>query len=129
VRRITLWVLATIATLVLLFSYRTSTMGIPRPAPVTAATGPSYNGKMVPTKYGPIQVRITVIAGTITDVAAIVTPAGSPRTERINADALPQLRAHALSAQSADIDTVSGATYTSAAYRESLQAAITNAKS
>ena len=127
-RRITLWVLATIATLVLLFSYRTSTMGIARPAPVTAASGPSYNGKVVTTKYGPIQVRITVTAGKITDVTAVVTPTGSPRTEEINADAIPQLRAHALSAQSADIDTVSGATYTSAGYRKSLQAAITNAK-
>jgi uncharacterized protein with FMN-binding domain len=102
-------------------------MGIPRPAPVAAATGPSYNGSLVTTRYGPIQVRITVTAGKITDVTAVVTPAGSPRTEQINADAIPQLRAHALSAQSADIDTVSGATYTSAGYRKSLQAAITKA--
>jgi uncharacterized protein with FMN-binding domain len=127
-RRITLWALATIATVVLLFSYRTSTMGIPRPAPVITATGPAYNGKLVATKYGPIQVRITVSAGKITDITAVATPAGSPRTEKINADALPQLRARALSAQSADIDTVSGATYTSAGYRESLQAAITSAR-
>jgi uncharacterized protein with FMN-binding domain len=124
---VSLWLLATVATVVLLFSYRTSTMGIPRPAPTVAATGPAYTGKLVTTKYGPIQVRITVTAGTITDVTAVVRPTGDPRTEKINADALPRLRAHALSAQSADIDTVSGATYTSAGYRESLQAAITKA--
>ena len=127
-RRISLWLLATVATVVLLFSYRTSTMGIPRPAPITTATGPSYNGKLVSTKYGPIQVRITFTAGKITDITTVVQPTGGPRTEQINAAALPQLRAHALSSQSANIDTVSGATYTSAAYRESLEAAIKTAK-
>ncbi len=56
-------------------------------------------------------------------------PAGNPRSDEINAGAMPRLRAEALTAQSADIDTVSGATYSSNGYRESLQAAIDKARS
>jgi uncharacterized protein with FMN-binding domain len=124
-RRLTLWTLATTVLLVLLFSYRTSTIGAGTPAAAPAvAPGRPVDGTLVRTRFGPIQLRISLRNGKITDVTAITAPSGDPRTDQINAAALPKLRERALSAQSADIETVSGATYTSAGYRESLQAAI-----
>jgi uncharacterized protein with FMN-binding domain len=81
-------------------------------------TGPS-----IATKHGAIQVRISVVAGRLTDVVAVQVSAGGRSTE-INRWAVPILREEALVAQSAHIDTVSGATNTSEAYRQSLQAAI-----
>jgi uncharacterized protein with FMN-binding domain len=134
-RRITLWLLSTVAALVLLFSYRTSTMGagsstVATGTGGTGATGgsvtgdASYDGSVASTRFGPVQVRISVAGGTITDVVVLTAPDGNRRDQEINAYALPILRASALRAQSADIDTVSGATVTSDGYRASLQAAI-----
>lgn len=135
-RRITLWLLSTVAALVLLFSYRTSTMGaggtttVAAPAPRAASTGDastgsgSYEGSVAQTRWGPVQVTITVADGRITDVTVPVYPDGNQRDVEINDYALPVLKQATLDAQSADIDTVSGATVTSDGYRESLQAAI-----
>jgi uncharacterized protein with FMN-binding domain len=128
-RRITLWTLATVVIVVLLFSYRTSTTGAGTPiTKATTAPGRPFDGTTVRTRFGPIQIRISVDGGTITDVTTITVPTGDARTDQINAAALPKLRERALAAQSADIETVSGATYTSAGYRESLQAAIDKSK-
>lgn len=74
-----------------------------------------------------MQVRVTVKGGRLTDVAAVSYPQGNPRDQEINSRALPQLRREALAAQSAQIDTVSGATYTSDGYRQSLQSALDSA--
>jgi uncharacterized protein with FMN-binding domain len=148
-RRITLWLFSTVAALVLLFSYRTSTNsgGIGNSTAVaTAPTGttetPSptgtsgsgtssgaktYSGSVAQTRWGPVQVTITVSGGKITDVAIPIYPNGNPRDEEINAYALPVLTQETLSTQSADIDTVSGATVTSDGYKESLQAALDTA--
>ncbi|WP_446216081.1 FMN-binding protein [Micromonospora sp. IBHARD004] len=71
-----------------------------------------------------MQVQITVSAGKITDVTALRVPDGNHRDQEINDYAVPILRQQALAAQSAQIDTVSGATVTSDGYRESLQSAI-----
>ena len=79
---------------------------------------------MVQTKYGPVQVRITVAGGRITDVTAPQLPSSHGESVRINQRAAPILRQEALDAQNAEIDTVSGATYTSRGYRTSLQAAL-----
>ncbi|GIE53671.1 FMN-binding protein [Amorphoplanes nipponensis] len=134
-RRITLWLFSTVAALVLLFSYRTST-GSPAPAgaaQTTTATGPAataagggktYTGSVAATRWGDVQVAITVTDGRITDVAVPVYPSGNGKDQEINAYALPVLRQETLAAQNADIDTVSGATVTSDGYRESLQAAL-----
>ncbi|MHC5908933.1 FMN-binding protein, partial [Streptomyces sp. S6] len=62
--------------------------------------------------------------GHITDVTVLAHPDSSPHDQRINAYALPQLTRETLTAQSARVDTVSGATYTSAGYRRSLQSAL-----
>ncbi|MEU5252160.1 FMN-binding protein [Streptomyces longwoodensis] len=84
----------------------------------------TVTGESVQTRWGPVQVRVTVADGKLTDVTAMAYPQDNPRDQQINSSALPELRSEALRAQSADIDTVSGATYTSDGYRESLQSAL-----
>jgi uncharacterized protein with FMN-binding domain len=76
------------------------------------------------THWGDVQVTITVTNGKITDVQVPVYPTENGRDREINSYALPVLRQEVLSAQSANIDTVSGATVTSDGYIESLQAAL-----
>jgi uncharacterized protein with FMN-binding domain len=63
----------------------------------------------------------------VTEVTAVQYPTDNPRDQEINSYALPRLRTEALQAQSAEIDTVSGATYTSDGYRQSLQSALDSA--
>lgn len=83
----------------------------------------TVNGSVVDTEFGPYQVEVTFSGTTITDVRIITEP-GDGHSRRIASRAEPTLRSEALQAQSADIDTVSGATITSEAYARSLQAAI-----
>jgi uncharacterized protein with FMN-binding domain len=93
-----------------------------------ATTGTkTVTGDTVQTRWGPVQVRITVKNGKITDVTAVQYPSDNPRDQQINAYAIPQLKSEALAAQSASIDTVSGASYTSDGYRQSLQSALDSA--
>ncbi|MFE2420175.1 FMN-binding protein [Streptomyces hokutonensis] len=87
----------------------------------------TVTGDTVQTRWGPVQVKITVKNGKITDVTAVQYPSDNPRDQEINSYALPQLKSEALAAQSAKIDTVSGATYTSDGYRQSLQSALDSA--
>ena len=87
----------------------------------------TYTGDTVQTRWGPVQVRITVKSGKITDVTAVSYPSDNPRDQEINSYAIPQLRTEALAAQSANIDSVSGATYTSDGYKQSLQSALDSA--
>jgi len=110
-RRITLWLFSTVAAVVLLFSYRTSTGSA---GTTTVAAAPAIGGTT----------GATVTNGKITDVAVPTYPHDNGRDQEINAYALPVLRSETLSAQSADIDTVSGATVTSDGYLQSLQAAL-----
>ncbi|MFE2887461.1 FMN-binding protein [Streptomyces graminifolii] len=94
----------------------------------TTATGTrTVTGETAQTRWGPVQVRITVTNGRITDVSAVQSPSDNPRDQEINSYALPELRREVLAAQSAKIDTVSGATYTSDGYRQSLQSALDSA--
>ena len=76
------------------------------------------------TRYGPVQVSVTFTAGQITDVQTLQVPGGHHESVQINARATPILAQEVVDAQSAQIDTVSGATYTSEAYAESVQSAI-----
>lgn len=187
-RRITLWGLSTLTTLVLLFSYHTSTgAGTSLAAPVVAQSGSAsgssgsssgssgsssstgsgssgtsgsgssssgssgsssgssgssgssssgsssssatktYDGDTAQTRWGPVQVRITVQGGKITNAEAIVYPNGNGRDAEINSYALPVLNQETVQAQSANIDMVSGATVTSDGYLQSLQSAIDQA--
>ena len=129
-RRISLWLLSTVAALVLLFSYRTSTgaaLSAETATVAEAAAGTVYAGDTVQTQEGDVQVVITVDGGRITAVTVPVRPGGSPRHEEVSARALPVLVQETLAAQGADIASVSGATYTSDGYRQSLQSALDEA--
>jgi uncharacterized protein with FMN-binding domain len=84
----------------------------------------TYTGDAVQTRWGIVQVQITVANGKITSADAIQYPNESDRDQEINAYAVPVLNAEVVQAQSASIDAVSGATVTSGGYLESLQSAI-----
>ena len=101
----------------------------PSAAATSKATTTTVNGASTGTRYGPVQVQITVKSGRITAADAIVYPSQDPRDQQINGFAIPQLDSEVLQAQSASIDTVSGATYTSSGYTASLQSAIDQAHS
>jgi uncharacterized protein with FMN-binding domain len=105
-------------------SSRPST-GQPGTAPTSpATTNRQVNGTTVTTPYGPVQVKVDLSGSTITDVVALQLTNSNRTSERISASAAPLLREEALQAQSAQIDLVSGATYTSQGYQQSLQAAL-----
>lgn len=89
----------------------------------------TYTGQSADTQYGPVQVKITVSGGKITAVDVPVYPTESFRDQEINQQAVPQLVSETLSAQSANIQMVSGATFTSGGYEQSLQSALDEAKS
>jgi uncharacterized protein with FMN-binding domain len=94
----------------------------------TSTTIPgTYTGSPVNTRWGIVQVRITVANGKITSSQAIEYPNDNGRDQQINAYALPILDAAVAQAQSANIDSVSGATVTSNGYTSSLQSAIDQA--
>lgn len=76
------------------------------------------------TRFGPVQVKAYVQNGRLIDVQAVQMPTSHARSAYISQQAAPMLRQEALSAQSANIDIISGATYTSEGYAESLQAAL-----
>jgi len=165
-RRISLWLLSTVAVVVLMFTYRTSTSGatggpqvvanapgvvsggVPATAdPGTGGTGAGgtgaggtgtgggtsstsdtvVNGQVAQTRWGPVQVQVRIAAGRITEVSVLQQPNGNRTDREINGYALPELRQQVLSAQSANIDGVSGATVTSDGYRRSLQSALDSA--
>lgn len=96
-------------------------------APSTTTTAPSVRraqGTEEEYRYGLLELQVTVSSGKITDVQPVVDEATDPRSAEINAQAIPMLRDQALQAQSANIDGVSGASYTSAAFEASLQSAL-----
>lgn len=93
-------------------------------AGAAAKAGGTYDGDVVQTRFGSVQVQITVKAGTITDVTALKLTDHEGRSVQISNYAAPILRSEVLQAQSADVQTVGGATVTSDAYLTSLQAAL-----
>ena len=88
----------------------------------------TITGGAVDTRWGPVQVKVTFNGSKITAVDVVQEPDGNPRDEEINAQAIPILTQEALAAQSASIDAVSGASYTSEGYIGSLQSALNAAK-
>jgi len=99
-------------------SSSTSTLG------ASAKAGGTYAGTAVETRFGTVQVQVTIKAGVITDVTALHLTDQEQRSVQISARAAPLLRSEVLSAQSANVQTIGGATYTSEAYLTSLQAAL-----
>jgi uncharacterized protein with FMN-binding domain len=157
VKRIVLWVMSTLTALILLFGYHTSTSsqaaaggkssavapvqgssgtgstGTPSDstasgsATSTSAASTTVTGDEASTRWGPVQVELTVADGTITDVSVVQYPDNNGKDQQINARALPVLIQETLDAQNDSIDMVSGATVTSEGYLESLQSALDKA--
>jgi uncharacterized protein with FMN-binding domain len=144
-------IVATALAVVLLFGFKTPAQSRPRtpaadvsqgatpsPSPSDSGASPSpsvgsgfkdgtYTGQDVFTRFGDVQVKVTIAGGRITDVQPLQMPFEKPRSAEITQFAGPQLHDEVLQAQSAQIDTLSGATYTSEAYAQSVQAALDQA--
>jgi len=149
-RRIVLAGLGTVSSLVLIFAYPTShnttagaTTGAATGSAGKASSGSAgkassgssgssgrssgskaYTGDAVQTRWGVVQVKITVANGKITDSQALQYPNDNGHSQGINDYALPILQSEVVAAQSAQIDAVSGATVTSDGYVQSLQSAL-----
>ena len=151
-KRIATWFLSTVTVVVLMFGYHTSTnstlSATSQPAYVGSSstsgstssttrsnggsTGNSNSsstvtGDVAQTRWGPVQVELTVKAGSVTEVRVLQYPTGNSTDEQINSYALPVLIQETLDSQSASIDMVSGATVTSVGYQQSLQSALDQA--
>jgi uncharacterized protein with FMN-binding domain len=90
-----------------------------RPLRDGTATGPR-----IETDYGPVQVRVIVREGAIVEIEALILPSHHERSRWIAANLVPRLRQRILTAQTSDVDVMSGATFTSGGYLRSLQAAL-----
>jgi uncharacterized protein with FMN-binding domain len=93
-----------------------------------SAAGKSVTGGAISTRYGNVQVKVTTSGGKILSVTALQLPQNDPKSNQISSYAEPQLRQSALTKQSALVDAVSGATYTSDGYRSALQSALDKAR-
>ncbi len=140
-RRIVITTVSTVAGVVALLGLKpdtpdlTSSAGAPATSSpggststVTAGAAPqTLTGDAISTRFGPVQVEVTVTDGRITDVQVLQYPNSDRRDAEINGYALPLLVQATLDANSANIDMVSGATYTSNGYVRSLQSALDQA--
>jgi uncharacterized protein with FMN-binding domain len=99
------------------------------PSPGSGASGVNgtFTGQAVDAFYGLVQVRVTVSGGKIVDVQPLQLPNDRARSAYISQVAGPMLRTEALQGQSARIDIISGATYTSQGYSQSLETALQQA--
>jgi uncharacterized protein with FMN-binding domain len=97
----------------------------PTPPPPGSRTA---DGPILSTPFSIIQVRVTMLRGRLIGVETVALTGDGPHTQALNARAEPILRAEALKAGSADIDTVSGATSSSKQWIDSLRGAITKAR-
>jgi uncharacterized protein with FMN-binding domain len=93
-----------------------------------SATTRTVTGAVVNTQYGPMQVQLTLVGQRITKVTVVQQTNVGAMSEQIDSTAIPQLNKETLTAQSARIDAVSGASYTSAGYIQSLQSALDKAR-
>ncbi len=149
-RRIIIALASTISGLVLLFSWPTSlnhpvgttngtgttgtatgtgsTAGSAGTATATPSASPqTFTGATASTRYGNVTVRISVSGGALTDATAIEFPSSNRQDQQINNYAIPILSSEAVKAGNAHISMVSGATFTSRGYIQSLQDALDQA--
>jgi uncharacterized protein with FMN-binding domain len=87
-----------------------------------------FTGQDVPNRYGDVQVKVTISGGRISDVQALQLPSDRQRSQEISDYVRQPLHDELVQAQSAQIDTVSGATYTSDSYAQSSQSALDQAR-
>jgi uncharacterized protein with FMN-binding domain len=150
-KRVALTIVATLTGLVLLLQFKTQPAGAgreatlaptvvsspsagstptPTPTPTSTSTQGTSSGtrsalgQTINTRYGPVQVKVTEVAGRIANVTPVQLPSQDSHSQSIAAYAAPKLRQEAIAADSARIDVVSGATYTSDGYAQSLQSAL-----
>ena len=90
----------------------------------TSSVSGTATGDAVDTQYGAAQVRVTVTNGKIVKIEALQLQSNDPHSAQISSSAAPVLEQEALAQQTADVDAVSGATFTSASYTQSLQSAL-----
>ena len=95
--------------------------------PAQAATAHTYRGMTVQTPFGPVAVAIRVVGPKVTKVTATSFPRAAKHSATLNAYAIPRLQQQAVAAQSASISGVSGASYTSQGFEQSLQSALAQA--
>ena len=100
---------------------------LPSPSPSPIPQNVTLTGKDYPNRFGDVQVRVVVTNGHISDVQAIQLPFDRAQSAYISQVAGPMLRSEVLQAQSAQIDIVSGATYTSESYAQSVESALQQA--
>jgi uncharacterized protein with FMN-binding domain len=94
------------------------------PTHSSTSVNKTVTGRVIQTQYGPVQVRAVISNGKPTEVTALQLPNDNSHSQQISNYAAPLLRQEALKAGSAHIDIVSGATYTSDGYAQSLQSAL-----
>ena len=103
----------------------------PPPAKSIASAGAYrdgiYTGSQADAYYGTVQVQVKISGGKIADVTFLSYPSDRGTSRSINSYAMPQLTQEAISAQSANVNGVSGASDTSAAFRQSLSSALNQA--
>jgi len=100
-----------------------ATVAVAAPAPAGVVDG-TYVGGSDRNRWGTVQVQVVYSGGQVADVQILQYPNGDRNSIRISQVALPRLVNETLRSQSADVNTVSGATYTSKSYRISMQSAI-----
>ena len=103
----------------------------PALTPANAATKPAskvkngtFTGISAQTRFGPVQVRVTIAGGRITKVAVPVYPVSTPRDQMINSQAIPMLTQEVMQLQSSNIQGIGGASYTSQGFYDSLLSAL-----
>jgi uncharacterized protein with FMN-binding domain len=96
-------------------------------SPAAPVASGSFAGSAIQTRFGPVQVRVTLQDGRITAVEAIQMPGNDPRSSQISQYAIPQLVEAVLQSQSAQVHSVSGATYTCQAFMQSMRSALAQA--
>jgi uncharacterized protein with FMN-binding domain len=104
-----------------------SASAAPSGSPSTKTVSASVTGALETDRYGNTQVRVRISNGRIAEVTVLAYNDGDPRSAEISQQAMPLLRQEVLSKQTAAVDAVSGATYTSNAYEASLQSALDKA--
>lgn len=105
--------------------------GTPPPVATDPKTGykdGSYTGKLADAVYGPIQVKAVIAGGRIVDVVFLKYPSDHGHTLEVSQQTMPVLKQEVITIQSANVDTISGATQTVDGFKETLQSALTQAK-
>ncbi|HXZ99953.1 MAG TPA: FMN-binding protein [Candidatus Binatia bacterium] len=103
--------------------------GSPTPTPQssTGLKNGTYTGQNAANFYGPVQVQVVISGGRITDVKIVQQPSDNPQSAYIASVAIPYLRQEVLQAQSAQVQIISGATFDSQSYMQSVQSALDQA--